>query len=81
MLNGFLGHYEMEINIELDLVRRTLAILHNQDKLWSRSLSIFVRMDALAQLNWWLGAQREAKLGAPAMRTLLAKVIELRMTQ
>ena len=64
---------------ELNLVCKALDQLSDNASIWNRNESIFLRMDAQARACWWRLAKVQAERGAPAMVTLLSKVIELRL--
>lgn len=65
---------------ELVYVLRALHLLYSEDLLWRVNLNTFMRMTIEKRHWWWQAAKKQATAGAPGMRTLLARVIELRMT-
>ena len=65
---------------ELYRVHRALNILCRENPIWESNLNVFLRMDHTQRHRWWERAKRQAELGAPAMKTLVLKVIQLRLT-
>ena len=72
--------YEDEV-AETWNVQRALNKLAWYDPMWRSNLVIFERMRPTQRILWWRAAKKQAQLGAPAMQTLLLKVIELRLTE
>lgn len=70
----------------MDEVEETYLVMHCLDKLvdqnsiWSKNYSTYVAMTPSARVWWWRAAKKQAAEGVPAMQTLVAKFIELRMT-
>ena len=62
-------------------IHMALIRLADQDAMWESNFSIYSRMDVRRRILWWRAAKKQAQLGAPAMQTLLLKVIELRLTE
>lgn len=67
--------------LELQRVQRALQLLRHADPIWSKNHNIYAYMPNNQRAAWWVRAKKQAQLGAPAMRTLLAKVIELRLKE
>lgn len=72
--------YDPDDEYEVSLVNQALRTLVLYDELWTKNYETFAyRMDTRARIIWWRGAKKQAEAGVPAMRTLLSKVIELRL--
>ena len=69
-----------EDKAELSRVHTALTQLFIADIVWQLNFSNFNMMSFDSQYRWWYRAKAQARAGAPAMQTLLAKVIELRLT-
>jgi len=69
-----------EDKAELKRVCDALASLFYTNPVWRLNYNNFYIMTLADQYRWWYRAKAQARLGAPAMQTLLAKVIELRLT-
>lgn len=69
------------VMVELDRVHHALITLCREHPIWESDLNVFIRMDYHQRHRWWEGAKRQAELGAPAMKTLVLKVIQLRLTK
>jgi len=66
--------------VESRRVHTALADLFYTDPVWRLNYNNFYLMSLTDQYRWWYRAKAQARNGAPAMQTLLAKVIELRLT-
>jgi hypothetical protein len=64
---------------EHHLVLKALAALYAEDSMWRSNFYIFHDADFNLRYRWWCRAKKQAELGAPAMQTLLLKVIQLRI--
>lgn len=62
-------------------VVQALMTLSQEHSIWYSNYSTFCNMTDDNRYRWWERAKKQAALGAPAMQTLLSKVIELRLTQ
>ena len=65
---------------ETYMVIDALRSLHLRHDIWSKNYMTFLRMIPTARVWWWRAAKKQAEAGVPAMQTLLAEVIKLRMT-
>lgn len=65
---------------ELWYVLQALNQLYCDNRLWFGTKNTFERMSVERRYWWWQAAKKQAEAGAEGMRTLLARVIELRMT-
>ena len=63
---------------EHQLVAAALLELQ-KDIRWYPNYIKWTRLDEAARTKWWRLAKAQAEKGAPAMQTLVLKVIELRM--
>ena len=64
---------------ELWHVQQALNQLFNENIMWRSNRHVFGRMSVEKRHRWWQSAKKQAEAGAPGMRQLLAKVIEVRM--
>jgi hypothetical protein len=65
---------------EHHLVLKALAALYAEDSMWRLNFYNFNDADFMARHRWWYLAKKQAELGAPAMQTLLFRVLKLRIT-
>lgn len=70
---------EVEEEVRLYLVWQALNELARESAIWSRNLSVFDKSSLEKKHAWWLNAQRMSD-ELPMYRTLVAKVIQLRMS-
>ena len=64
---------------ETYLVMEALHDLSNRDNIWTKNYTSFIGMTPTARVWWWRAAKKQAKADVPAMRTLLAEFIKLRI--
>lgn len=58
-----------------------LGNLVREDPIWAHNYNVFSALTPTQRYRWWERAKKQAAFGAPAMQTLLLKVIELRLTK
>lgn len=66
--------------MEVGLVMHALDQLIDESPVWTKNYHIFIRMTLDEKERWWQHAQQMSKQGLPMYRTLVAKVIQLRMS-
>lgn len=66
---------------ETYMVIEALRGLSERLAVWSRNYEAYVSMTPTSRVWWWRAAKKQAEAGMPAMQTLLAEVIKLRMTK
>jgi hypothetical protein len=74
------SEYEDEI-AETWHVLQALSQLYTENTMWTSNLVSFSRANNLERIQWWRLAKKQAQLGAPAMRTLLLRVIEIKLLE
>ena len=65
---------------EMILVNAALNNLYRTNPAWFKNLNVFYDLAPMRRVWWWRRAKKQADLGVPSMRTLVAEVIKLRMT-
>lgn len=66
---------------ETYLVQQALHQLSQTHRIWEKNMNTWYAQEPRSRILWWRRAKQQAELGAPAMQTLLLKVIELRLTK
>lgn len=61
------------------MVMEALHDLADRDNIWMKNYTSFLGMTPTARVWWWRAAKKQAEADVPAMRTLLAEVIKLRI--
>lgn len=67
----------MEVDQRLLLVKAALYHLKNESPVWTRNFKVYQDMGDNGRAEWW---QQMSEQGMPMYRTLVAKVIQLRMS-
>ena len=71
---------EEEKEAQLHQVWRALRALAYESALWESNMRMFENFSLTDKQWWWLYTQKMSKQGLPMSRTLVAKVIQLRMS-
>lgn len=70
-----------EVEETWDVLRALQILYRDVSHIWRKNLTTFEHLTPTGRVVWWRRAKHQAGLGAPAMQTLLLKVIELRLTR